>query len=112
MPAESYTNFPLYYLGPAGEGFGFQLAGITVVPCASAAELVKQLTKLAADSPRSILFVDEGLAAQVLDEVERLNDAVLPVILLVPGAAVSRQVSAQNMARLMTRAVGSDIFSS
>lgn len=112
MTADERPNIPLFYLGPPGAGFGFQLAGMAVTSCATAAALLEQLRLRAAETPQSIIFVDERLAADVLDEVEQLNDSVLPAIVLVPGAAVGRQLSAEKLQRLMVRAVGSDIFSS
>lgn len=102
----------LFYIGTAGASFGFQLAGVTVKPCATAAQLMQELETLAAKSPQSIIFVDEGLAADVSDDVERLNDATLPAIVMVPGAVAGKQLSAEKLQRLMVRAVGSDIFSS
>ena len=104
-------NVPITYLGPPGAGFGFQLAGITTHECASDTELIKKLKQLVRDGNAGIMFVDEVLAENVMEEIDQLNEKTLPAVVLLANPVMSKRLAAQKMDRLMIRAVGSDIFS-
>lgn len=104
------TGVPITYLGPPGAGFGFQLAGVTTRECESDAELLLALKKLVADENAGIIFVDEMLAENVLEDIDQLNQNTLPAIVLLANSVASKRLAAKKMDRLMIRAVGSDIF--
>lgn len=112
MTEAKSASVPLYYLGPPGPGLGFQLAGINAVSCTTPDALLEQLRQFVQRFPESILYVDEELAAAVLDEVEALNAKVLPAIVLVTTPAAQQHVAARKLQRLLLRAAGSDIFGS
>jgi vacuolar-type H+-ATPase subunit F/Vma7 len=98
------------YIGPVGADFGFRLSGINTVACSSSDELVKQLKQLRASKQGGIVFVDEGLAEDVLDQVEALNEDTLPAIMLLTNPSNPKRLAARKMDNLVVKAVGSDIL--
>lgn len=100
----------MVYLGPAGSGLGFRMSGIDVVACETADALVAQVRGYKEAGRVHIIFADEGLAAPVLEELERLTEEPLPALVLVPDAIEPAHVTQEKMNRLMLRAVGSDIL--
>ena len=111
MTADNQKNkLKMIYIGPAGSGLGFSLSGMTVIACDSAANLLKELRGIKKNDANSIVFVDEHLAAEVLPEVESLNENALPAIVLLTNATDPKHLAAKKMNRLMIKAVGSDIF--
>lgn len=101
---------PLVYIGPTGAGLGFQLSGIAVMTCDDDTVLVRLLRQLKEEKKYHIIFVDEGLATKVLDDVERLNEDTLPAIVLLPNPAAPRNLAQEKMNKLVIKAVGSDIL--
>jgi vacuolar-type H+-ATPase subunit F/Vma7 len=108
MTASPYSQ--LAYVGPAGAGMGFNLAGITVQTCDEVAQLVPALRKLKESTQYGIIFVDEGLAEPVLADVERLNADTLPAIVLLPNPTKPANLAQVKLNNLMIKAVGTDIF--
>lgn len=101
---------PLAYIGPIGAGLGFKLAGIEVAGCASPEQLLRTLRTFKETGEFKLIFVDEGLAAPILAEVERINEDPVPAIVLLPNPANPMNVAQEKMRNLMIKAVGSDIF--
>lgn len=98
------------YIGPAGVDFGWRLSGINAVACSSSDELIKRLKALKTNKQGGIVFVDEGLAEAVLDQVEALNEDTLPAIILLTNPAKPKRLAARKMHNLVVKAVGSDIL--
>lgn len=99
------------FVGLPGSGLGFGLAGIEVREVEEASLLNKELKSLKETSSYDIIFVDEGLAADDLETVRVLNEDTVPAIVLLPNTANPKNVAADNISQLVTRAVGSDILS-
>ena len=99
----------MVYLGPPGSGLGFRMSGVTVAAVASSEALVAAVRHYK-EAGVQLLFADEGLAAPVLDELERLTEDPLPALVLVPDPIEPKQVTQTKMNNLMIRAVGSDIL--
>ncbi len=107
MSDKQETN--VAYAGPPGGGLGFQLAGIDVVACENEKELLSVLKK-EKGGQHEIVFVDEGLAENILAEIEKLNENLLPAIVLISSSASSKKIAARKMDQLLLKAVGSDII--
>ncbi len=103
---------PMVYVGPVGAGLGFRLSGIDVAEVTSSDEVVKNIKKYKEQNKYSIIFVDEGLAAEVLADIEKLNAETIPAIVLLPNPANPQNLTQQTMNNLVVQAVGSDIFNS
>lgn len=104
------TPSRIAYIGPAGAGFGFQLAGSAVHECSDASAAITLLRRLKSEKSADIIFIDEGLAEGRLGELAALNQEALPAIMLLPNPANPKNIAAANLQQLMVRAVGSDIF--
>ena len=108
--ASEKEQVDIMYIGPEGADFGFRLSGISTVACSSPDELIKQLKALKTKKEGGIVFVDEGLAEPVLDQVEALNEDTLPAIMLLTNPAEPKRLAAKKMDNLVVKAVGSDIL--
>ena len=101
----------LTYIGPSGSGLGFQMSGMQVSQADTSEGLLRRIRSILSSGPDHIIFVNERLAVDVMDEVEALNRHAMPTIVFVPDVVVASRLAADKMQRLMLRAVGSDIFS-
>jgi V/A-type H+/Na+-transporting ATPase subunit F len=99
------------YVGPAGSALGMQLAGVAVTEIEEEQELVNKLRQLKEAGETHIIFVDERLALPVREDIGRLNENVLPAIVLLPNPHEPLNLAQQEMNDLVVRAVGSDILS-
>jgi vacuolar-type H+-ATPase subunit F/Vma7 len=100
------------YIGQVGAGLGFALAGVLVLETENSEKMLEHLKEIRETA--KVVFLDEGLAGDVLDEVERLNTEPLPAIVLLPKPGKQgdeESATSERMKRLMIQAVGSDIFS-
>ncbi len=100
----------IIYLGRRGAGLGFRLAGIEATDCHTPQKLLSELTKKKKEAPSSIIFVDEELAEQVTDEIQKMSEGALPAVVMVAGPGGPRHIGARKMDGLLVKAVGSDVF--
>ena len=108
--ASEKEQVDITYIGPVGADFGFRLSGINTAACSSSDELIKRLKALKNNKEGGIVFVDEGLAEDVLGQVEALNEDTLPAIMLLTNPAKPKRLAARKMNNLVVKAVGSDIL--
>jgi len=106
------TKGAMAYVGPVGAGLGFRLSGIAVSEVTSDEELLTTIKQLKDTNNYSIIFIDEGLAAEVLADIEKLNADTIPAIVLLPNPANPQNLTQETMNNLVVQAVGSDIFNS
>lgn len=99
------------YVAPPGSGLGFSVAGIDVLEAATPADALARIKEAKVSRQYSILFVDEGLAVEVVADIERLNADTIPAIVLLPNPAHPQNLTQETMNNLVIQAVGSDIFS-
>jgi vacuolar-type H+-ATPase subunit F/Vma7 len=107
MSDKQETN--VVYIGPPGGGLGFQLAGIDVMNCSDEKELLN-IIREEKGGKYEIMFVDENLAENILPEIEKLNEDVLPAIVLIASSSSPKKIAARKMDQLLLKAVGSDII--
>ena len=111
-PAQStQSKQSLVYLGPVGAGLGFTMSGLGVIECDDGAAVLANVRKLKEQREVSTIFIDEGLAAEVVDDIQKLNNEAVPVIVLLPNPAHPLNLTQQMMTTLVVQAVGSDILS-
>ena len=110
MNKEKHTT-NIAYVGPSGAGLGFQLSGMTVRECSTSDEALRAIRELKHEGSHGIIFVDESLAEDKLQEIGKLNEDPLPAILLLPNPIDPKNVAAQSLQNLIIKAVGSDIVS-
>lgn len=100
----------MVYIGQSGAGLGFQLSGVAVTACDDVTALLPLLRQYKNEGAYKIIFVDEGLAQPVLGEIEKMSEAALPVIMLLPRPGAALHVTQAKMNDLVIKAVGSDIL--
>lgn len=100
------------YIGPIGAGLGFSISGIHVVETDDAQHALSLIKKWKRDHSYQIIFVDETLAQEHLQDIRTLNEDALPAIILLPNPTSPTHTAAKNLQGLMIRAIGSDIFTS
>ena len=98
------------YLGPSGAGLGFQLAGMDVIEFEGSNDMLEQLRALVGGGEYGIIFVDEGMAENVYEDVQKLNEQTVPAIVLLADPTSARHLAARKMDTLIVKAVGSDIL--
>lgn len=106
------TPSPIAYIGPTGADLGFKLAGIDTHPCDTGSELVTLLRTFRDQNTYKIIFIDEAIAADVYDEVERLNQQTVPALILISNPTNPHHVAKEKMDRLIIKALGADILNS
>lgn len=98
------------YIGPVGAGLGFRLSGIVVAEVTDSAQALNQIKRFKDTAVYSIIFIDEGFAAEILADIAKLNADTIPAIVLLPNPVNPKNVSQTAMNNLVIQAVGSDIF--
>lgn len=102
---------PLAYIGPAGSSFGFTMAGMATHQCDHAEELLTLLRQFRDEGTYQIIFIDEGLATTVHEDIERLNQQTIPALILVSNPTNPQHIATEKMNRLIIKALGADILS-
>ena len=80
-----------------------------VCPCEDPDRARETLRRLAKENC-AIIYLTEQYAAQMMDEVKKYKDEVMPAIILIPGKAGSMGIGMQNITDSVERAVGADIL--
>ncbi len=102
----------MYKIGVVGDRasiVGFRAVGLTVFPCENAEDAKKVVHKLAKDD-FAIIYVTEGLAAEIPEIVDRYKDSMLPAIIPIPNKDGSTGAGMDNVRKAVERAVGADIL--
>ena len=77
----------MYKIGVIGERdsvLGFKAVGLDVHPCSQSDEAKKILHQLAKDE-YAIIYITEGLAADMVKDIDKYKDSRLPAIIPIPG---------------------------
>ncbi len=96
-------------MGPYDSIYGFAALGLDTVPVSDPEEAQRKLRELAAEE-FAVIYVTEGLAAQIASEIDRYKEQKLPAIILIPGISGDTGEGVQNVKRSVEQAVGSDII--
>lgn len=104
------TSPAIAYVGPSGADLGFLLAGVATYACDDADALVLLLRDLRDSARHTLIFIDDSVAAPVLDEVERLNQQPIPALILISNPTQANHVAQEKMDRLIIKALGADIL--
>lgn len=88
---------------------GFMALGLTVMPAADAAEAVA-LLRQAADGGHAVIFITEGYAADMLDEISAYSRKPLPIVLSIPDNEGNAGAALAKLRRTVEKALGADIL--
>ncbi|MCL6583288.1 MAG: V-type ATP synthase subunit F [bacterium] len=89
----------------------FKGMGAEVFPVTKPEEALIKLRELAFDSSYGIILITESIAMSIADEISRLSQRALNIILIIPGHKGSQNTSLSEMKKLIERAVGIDLIS-
>ncbi|MEE0970235.1 MAG: V-type ATP synthase subunit F [Clostridia bacterium] len=104
----------MYKIGMIGERdsvLGFMALGFSVFDTESAEEAKLLLREKVKSGEFAVIFVTEGIAVLIEDEIEKYKDIPLPAIVSLPGADGGKGYGMENIRQAALRAVGADILS-
>lgn len=102
----------MYKIGVIGERdsvLGFKAVGLDVFPCSQSDEAKKILNELA-KGEYAIIYITEGLAADLTKEIDKYKDSRLPAIIPIPGKEGPSGTGMDSVRKSVERAVGADIL--
>lgn len=90
---------------------GFKALGLETYPAADAAEAVYALRTLTREGGEyAIIYIEENLAAQLSNEIDKFKDSPTPAIILIPGREGSLGLGQSALKAAVERAVGTNIL--
>ena len=90
---------------------GFTALGLEAYPVADADEAKKVLRILTRDREDvAIIYLEEGLAAQLSQEIDKFKDSPKPAIILIPGREGSLGLGLTALNQAVERAIGTNIL--
>ena len=101
--------YKIAVLGPYDSSDGFATLGLDIFPVPDAKTGAATLRKVA-DSDYAVVYITEGLAAEIHTEIERYKEQLLPAIILIPGISQNTGEGVENVKKCVEKAVGSDIL--
>lgn len=101
--------YKIAVLGPYDSIYGFAALGLDTFPVSDPAEGAEKLNRLAS-SDYAVIYVTEGLAALMRQEIEKYKEQLLPAIILIPGIAGNTGDGVNGVKKSVEQAVGSDII--
>ena len=90
---------------------GFKALGLETYPAANAQEASQILRSLTREhDDYAILYIEENLAAQLQNEINKFKDSPTPAIILIPGRDGSMGLGLTALRSAVERAVGTNIL--
>ncbi len=96
-------------IGDAQSVLGFKAFGLDVFPCATSEEAIHELRHIAKED-YGIIYITEGLAKDMQDEISQYVSAKTPAIIPIPGVDGNYGIGVANVKKSVERAVGADIL--
>lgn len=98
-------------LGGRETVMGFKAIGLDVFPVSGAEEAEKALRRMTrGDEEYAIIFVEENLAGELSEEIDRYKNSPSPAIILIPGREGPLGIAQSALHKAVERAVGTDIL--
>lgn len=101
--------YKIAVLGAYDSIYGFATLGLDTFPVSDPAEASEKLNKLAA-ADYAVIYVTEGLAATIQQEIDKYKEQLLPAIILIPGISGNTGDGVRGVKKSVEQAVGSDII--
>lgn len=96
-------------LGPHDSIYGFAALGLDIYPVSNPQEGAEKLKSLASGN-YAVIYITEGLAAELDHEIQKYKDQLMPAIILIPGVSGNTGAGVQGVKNSVEQAVGSDIL--
>lgn len=103
----------MYKIGIIGERnsiLGFMALGFSVHEVKNADEAAQTLQRLAASGEYAIIYILEGLARALGEELAQYKDSPLPAVTVIPDSSGSKGYGTASLKAAVERAVGADII--
>ncbi len=101
--------YKMAVLGAYDSIYGFAALGLDTFPVNSAQEGEELLRRLAGGD-YAVIYITEGLAAELKAEISRYQEQVLPAIIQIPGVSGNTGAGITGVKKSVEQAVGSDIL--
>ena len=101
--------YKIAVLGDYDSIYGFAALGLDTFPVTDPAEAVKKLHQLSL-SEYAVIYVTEGLAANIEHEIAKYKEQMLPAVILIPGVSGNTGKGIEGVKKSVEQAVGSDIL--
>lgn len=107
--------YKIAVVGSPDTVIGFKALGLDTFPVREADEARRTLKKLTKTEERegdeySIIYIEEGLAAELTAEIAKFKDSPSPAIILIPGKDGSLGLGRNALQAAVERAVGANIL--
>lgn len=87
----------------------FGALGLEVYPCEDK-ETGKKLFKKLCGGNYAVVYITEGCAKEIEEDIEKTAEAILPAVILIPGVKGNTGDGIKNVKKSVEKAVGSDII--
>lgn len=101
--------YKIAVMGDYDSIYGLSAIGMDTFPVSTPEEGMKKLRTLA-KSEYGIIYITEGLAAEIKNEIDRYSEMLLPAIILIPGISGNTGEGMKGVSKCVETAVGSDIL--
>lgn len=96
-------------LGPYDSIYGFATLGLDTFAVSDPEQGRAEFRRLAAAS-YAVVYITEGLAEEIHDEIEEYKTKLMPAVILIPGISGNTGKGIANVKKTVEQAVGSDIL--
>jgi V/A-type H+/Na+-transporting ATPase subunit F len=104
------ASYKIAMIGDDASTGGFAAGGVTGFPAATAAEARERLRALVASREYAIVFITEGLAEPILEDIARLPRTAVPAVVVVPDQGGSRGIGFRKIQAAVEKALGLDLL--
>jgi len=101
--------YKIAVLGSYDSIYGFSTLGLDIFPVNDPDEAKSRL-KWLTEEKYAVIYVTEGLAASMQQEIEKYKEQLLPAIILIPGITGNTGAGVSGVKSSVEKAVGSDII--
>ena len=102
--------YKIAVIGDYDSIYGFSTLGLSICPVKTREEAKDMLQQLAGSEKYGIIYVTEGVAAQISEEIETYREQTFPAIIQIPGVSGNTGAGVENVKKTVEQAVGSDIL--
>lgn len=89
--------------------YGFAALGLDTFPVSEKEEAEKTFANLAAGN-YAVIYITEGIAAQIGTTIQKYRERLLPSVILIPGISGNTGRGVESIKKSVEQAVGSDIL--
>ena len=101
--------YKIAVLGDYDSIYGFAALGLTTFPVTAQEEAAAKLHQLVMNK-YGIIYITEGLAAQLKHDIAKYQDQITPAIIQIPGISGNTGAGIEGVKKSVEQAIGSDIL--